>query len=89
MIPKTREEIRLLILTTIAAAKGYAVPLAGIRMGLPPQHRRMDDDDLRVEVQYLVDKGFAALEGKIISPENREWKITAEGRDFLAMEGLA
>lgn len=89
MSPKTREEIRLLILTTINAARGYAVPLEGIRMGLPPQHRRMDDDDLRAEVQYLIDKEFVALEGKLISPENREWKITAEGRDFLATEGLA
>jgi len=89
MSPKTREELRLLILTTIAAAKGYAIPLDGIRLGLPAQHRRMEGDDLQAEVQYLVDKGFVAPESKRLSPENREWKITAEGRDYLATEGLA
>ncbi len=89
MNPKQRENLRLLILSTINMARGYGVPMDGIRMGLPPQMRQLDDDDLRAEVQYLIDKGFVALEGKVISPENREWKITAEGRDFLATEGLA
>jgi RIO-like serine/threonine protein kinase len=89
MSPKTREEIRLLILSSIAAARGYAVPLEGIRLSLPPEHRRMDDADLRAEVLYLVDKGLIAPEEKTISPENYAWKITAAGRDFLAMEGLA
>lgn len=40
------------------------------------------------ELAYLVDKGLVELTGKAISPENRSWRITAEGRDWAAMEGL-
>jgi len=41
-------------------------------------------DDINAELQYLADKGMVALVGKPISPENRCWRITAGGRDFLA-----
>lgn len=45
------------------------------------------EDVVRVEVQYLEDKGFAAPVHKNISPENRAWRITATGRDELAQRG--
>ncbi len=35
------------------------------------------------EIQYLEDKGLIAELFKGISPENRVWRITAEGRDYL------
>ena len=41
-------------------------------------------EDVNAELQYLADKGFVANTNKVISPENRAWRITAEGRDFLA-----
>ena len=47
------------------------------------------DSELRAEIDYLVEKGLAKPEAKRISPENKQWTITAEGRDFLATEGLA
>jgi len=89
MTPQTRENLRILLLTTLAAARGYAVGIDGLRLGLPAQLRRLDADEITAELAYLIDKGFVAVEAKAISPENREWKITAAGRDFLAMEGLA
>lgn len=89
MNPKQRENLRLLLLTALNAARPYAVAPDAIRLGLSPQFRNLDASELQAEIDYLVDKGFVAQEGKLISPENREWKITAEGRDFLAMEGLA
>ena len=39
---------------------------------------------LAAELQYLADKGFVALVNKEVSPENRAWRITAAGRDYLA-----
>ena len=40
--------------------------------------------DLEREIVYLQDKGYAVQVAKPISPENRIWRITAEGRDYLA-----
>lgn len=40
--------------------------------------------DVERELQYLEDKKFVAECMKGVSPENRAWRITAEGRDFVA-----
>ena len=84
-----RENLRLLILTAFDASKPFAVGIRELRAGLAITFRGIDDTALAAEIDYLVGKGFAAAEGKSISPENKLWKITAEGRDFLATEGLA
>ena len=41
-------------------------------------------DDVTAEMQYLADKGMTVPVNKTISPENACWRITANGRDFLA-----
>jgi hypothetical protein len=38
---------------------------------------------VRSELQYLEDKGLITQISKDISPENRAWRITADGRDYL------
>jgi DNA-binding HxlR family transcriptional regulator len=43
-------------------------------------------DDLTSELRYLEDKGFVSEALKGISPENRAWRITASGRDFIAQQ---
>ena len=40
--------------------------------------------DVERELQYLVDKGLFVECIKIISPENRHFRIHAGGRDYLA-----
>jgi len=89
MNPKQRENLRLLILTAFDASKPFAVGLPELRAGLALTFRGLDDSGLQAEIDYLVEKGFATPSGKALSPENKQWKITAAGRDFLAMEGLA
>jgi hypothetical protein len=37
-------------------------------------------------LQYLVDKSLLTAVTKTISPENPAWRITAAGRDFLALQ---
>lgn len=39
---------------------------------------------LEPELNYLCDKGLIAEVEKKLSPENRQWKMTADGRDYLA-----
>ena len=89
MNAKQRENLRILILTALDSSKPYAIELAALRPSLPPIFRAHDDSELRAEIDYLVEKGLAKPETKRISPENKQWTITAEGRDFLATEGLA
>lgn len=36
------------------------------------------------ELDYCADKGLAATVQRVISPENRYWRITAAGRDLIA-----
>jgi DNA-binding PadR family transcriptional regulator len=43
---------------------------------------------VRLEVDYLADKGLVAAEAKVISPEVKRYRTTAAGRDFLAEAGL-
>lgn len=44
----------------------------------------LDKATVEAELQYLEDKQLIVLAGKTISPENRSWRITAQGRDLLA-----
>ena len=46
--------------------------------------RGIEPGPVTTELQYLADKGLVSPVGKTISPENRCWRITANGRDFLA-----
>ena len=55
-----------------AASFGFPNPLAS---------------ELERELQYLEDKAHVAPVLKGISPENRAWRITAAGRDYLAAAG--
>ena len=43
--------------------------------------------EVLLEILYLVDKGLVAPVDKSISPENRTWRLTAAGRDYLANHG--
>jgi hypothetical protein len=84
-----RENLRILLLTIFEASKPFTVELRVLRANLPKNHRSADDATLLAEIDYLKDKAFIHEEPKVLSPENRAWKISAVGRDFLASEGLA
>lgn len=47
-----------------------------------------NDDTVRGELVYLLDKGLVTRVEKQLSPENKRWRISAAGRDFLAEQGL-
>ncbi|MEO8206758.1 MAG: hypothetical protein ABI615_11300 [Chthoniobacterales bacterium] len=90
MSPIRREQFRTLILLACLGAGEFGVVREALIVGLRAGGFRQDaDDQLNDELAYLVDKNFLSLKAKAISPENRQWKITADGRDFLAEGGLA
>ncbi len=90
MNASSRELLRQCLLSQLGLAAPYALPTATLKVyavagGFP----KVTDQELEAELQYLREKELAAIEEKIISPENKRWKITAKGRDALAEAGLA
>lgn len=87
MTANQREQVRLSILRYLNSAGfpglGTGILLAALRNeGLRP----LTQEQLVDELQYLADpaKGLIASAGKLVSPENNRWCITATGRDFVA-----
>jgi hypothetical protein len=80
-----REQIRLSLMRYCEAAQPY-----GLGAGLLLQFIRSEGfraataEQLAAELNYLGEKNFLAPVVKPLSPENRVWRITAAGRDFLA-----
>jgi len=79
------EQTRWSILRYCASAERF-----GLTEGLLLQFlrseglRKLTAFQLSAEITYLADKGLLRGIDKLISPEVAAWRITAEGRDFLA-----
>lgn len=86
MNPQTRELLRLALLRVLEAnPTRYGLGIEALRhlvyafgFSLP------EAECVENEIRYFEDKGFVTGIAKPISPENRVWRITAAGRDFLA-----
>lgn len=90
MKPEQREIFRedLLRILEDRASDRFGLGAKAIRVFLGEYgFRNTPIEDITAELQYLQDKGFVAIVGKQISPENTSWRITADGRDFLASKG--
>lgn len=88
MTPAAREILRQNLLQQLAAVAPHALPLAPLSVGARIGGFTVTGEVLLAELAYLVDKRLAAEAEKHVSPENKEWRITAEGRDYLAQHGL-
>ena len=86
MNAEQRESFRIAVLRVLdanATAYGLVLGVLGplmARFGF----REVRATQLERELIYLQDKGYALSIDKAISPENRAWRITAAGRDYLA-----
>ncbi|EIP99464.1 hypothetical protein OpiT1DRAFT_03981 [Opitutaceae bacterium TAV1] len=89
MTPSLRELFRHNLLSQLAAAGAVGMKPAALKLGLKAGGFDPVDQSLDDELQYLADKGLAAPMDKTISPELKRWRITAEGRDYAAQEGLS
>ena len=88
MSPAELELLRVALAQSLRAT-GYAQTIAILLVAAKQAgFRDVTEAAVRSEVQYLADKGLVVADEKTISPENKRWRITAAGRDWLAEEGL-
>ena len=85
MNPTEREQARLSLLRYLAANRGrFGMVVAMLRQYLAAEGSLLSPAEIEAELVYLADKEMVAETTKSISPENRAWRITAAGRDYLA-----
>ena len=83
--PEKRELLRIAILRVLEAnTSRFGLGITALIHMLGAYGTVGAPDDVRFEVYYLHDKGFLTPVDKAISPENQCWRITAEGRDWVA-----
>lgn len=86
MQPNQIENIRLSILRYCAEAARYGLTEALLLQFLRSEGQRgLKLERLQAEIDYLVGKKLIEQIEKLISPEVPAWRITAAGRDFLAV----
>ena len=89
MTPATRELFRIALLRILEANEtryGLSATAVAMHVGVYG-FRGVSEDTILAELRYLFDKGFVATPVKELSPENKTWQITANGRDWLATNG--
>lgn len=81
--PQLREQVRLSLLRF-----GLRRTRTGMfRAQLAGEGYKLTAEQVADEIQYLADKGLLVEENKLVSPENKFWRTTADGRDYLATQG--
>jgi len=89
MTSAQREQIRLSILRYCDSTDQYGLAAALLLQFIRNEGlRALTPEQLRAELLYLADKSFLVSVNKTISPENPAWRITAGGRDFLAIQKI-
>lgn len=89
MNTQTRELLRINLLRTCASCASVGAGIDLLVTGARTQgFTKADEEVVGDELQYLLDKQFVTRVEKAISPENRRWRATAEGRDELAQHGF-
>jgi hypothetical protein len=85
-----REQLRLSLLRLLATnPTQFGVPVSFLRVAAAVEGRPgLTHEAVQAEVTYLADAGLAARVEKVLSPENACWRITKQGRDFLAERGI-
>ena len=84
-----RELLRHAILLQLERASSMGLPVGTLRLGARMAGHDVDAEHIKTELQYLEDQRLVEPTTKTISPENRRHRITADGRDYLATQGLA
>jgi hypothetical protein len=83
------ERLRITLLQVLRSGGAFAQTVSMLVTGVKLMgFVEVTDAAVRCELTYLADKALVAVDAKLISPENKRWRLTAEGRDHLAEEGL-
>lgn len=89
MTAASRELFRQNLISQLAAAGAVGLRPAGLKIGARVGGFEPADKELDDALDYLAGKGLVKTVDKAISPEMTRWKITSEGYDYAAQEGLA
>lgn len=84
----TRELFRQNLIAQLCAS-GVSMRVPALKVGAKAGGFEPSDDQIDAELLYLADKGLVAVADKLVSPELKRWRVTADGRDYAAQEGLA
>lgn len=85
MDPEQTEQLRLAVLKVLEANNGrYGRPVPALQVHLRSWGFDVPRESIRNAIQYLEDKGLITEVLKGVSPENRCYRITADGIDYIA-----
>ena len=86
-----REQLRLSLLRNLGVnPTTYGTPVSFLRALAAAEGRpHLSVAEVEAELLYLQDAGLVTLVCKQISPENASFRISKQGRDFLAERGIA
>lgn len=84
MTPEQIEQFRLSLLRYLDedGSATFGLPTMRLFARAMGESFRCNKDSTERELEYLVEKGLVKEIDKRISPSQRAWKITAEGRDY-------
>lgn len=84
-----RERLRIAILQQLSQVGEIGLQLNQLNVGARlAGFQDVTLPELASEIFYLIDKDLCCSVTKMLSPENKRWRITAAGRDQLAEIGL-
>lgn len=91
MNPRQRELFRNALLVAISDFPASYPPSVHLLKQEVTRHGfvGIEEAEITTELVYLADKGLVVEDKKLVSPENKNFRLTAEGRDYLAEKGLA
>ncbi len=86
---KSREQVRICILRLCAQADRHGLSQDQVLQAVRSSgFRQVTAVEFAAQCDYLADQGLVAPAEKVLSPENRAWRITAKGSDWLAERNL-
>jgi hypothetical protein len=88
MNPELREIFRTAIVKLARSASLTGIGTEGMQVVAAVYGIKPSAQECAEEAAYLVDKGLLVEKEKRVSPENKVWRITADGRDWLAEQGF-
>ncbi len=82
----SHEIIRKNLLIQLEAAYPISLPARTLQQGLHVAQLPVSYHTLIKELEYLLDKGFLLTTFNELCPQNRRYKLTTKGIDFLDNE---
>lgn len=85
---KTKILKRNALLMQLGNAYPLSLPLSSLRLGISLAGWKLSDELIERELQYLIEKRFVEKSELLLSAEEKRYKLTAIGLDYLEREGL-